>query len=92
MVENHVNVLSTASGNPVSPRALAAVLNTAVVDQVFRCLSGSVAVSATELHALPLPPRGIFEEVERLLRTQKGLACYESIEQVVTEAYGHATS
>lgn len=40
----------------VRPAALAAFLNSAIVDQAFRCLSGSVAVSAYELEALPLPP------------------------------------
>jgi adenine-specific DNA-methyltransferase len=92
VVENHVNVLSTSSGNPVSPRAMAAVLNTEAVDEVFRCLSGSVAVSATELHALPLPPRQTFEEVDRLLRAHEGIERDEAIEQVVAEAYGHTAS
>jgi adenine-specific DNA-methyltransferase len=40
----------------VSQRVLCAFLNTETVDRAFRCLSGSVAVSAYELEALPLPP------------------------------------
>jgi adenine-specific DNA-methyltransferase len=45
-----------ASGDPaVPPETLAAFLNTEAADQVFRCVSGSVAVSAYELESLPLP-------------------------------------
>lgn len=55
VVENHLNMLR-ANGTPgVGSSVLAALLNCDVVDQVFRCMSGSVAVSAFELEALPLP-------------------------------------
>lgn len=67
VVENHVNVLRPCASATVTPRALAAVLNTCVVDELFRCLSGSVAVSATELHALPLPALEVFHRVEEAL-------------------------
>lgn len=66
VVENHVNVLRP-SGSSVTPRALAAVLNSRIIDELFRCLSGSVAVSATELHALPLPVLEVFHRVEDAL-------------------------
>lgn len=56
VVENHLNMLRPISGEPlVSPGAVAAFLNSAVADRLFRCVSGSVAVSAYELEALPLP-------------------------------------
>lgn len=86
VVENHVNVLWVSSPGHVSPAALAAVLNTLAVDEVFRCLSGSVAVSATELHALRLPPRAIFDEVDKLLANP--LESQRAIEELVAEAYG----
>ncbi|ABC23288.1 Eco57I restriction-modification methylase domain-containing protein [Rhodospirillum rubrum] len=58
VVENHLNMVR-AKGTPrVAPAVVAALLNSAVVDQVFRCMSGSVAVSAFELEALPLPAAG----------------------------------
>lgn len=85
VVENHVNVLRATSRGQVSPAALAAVLNTAVVDEVFRCLSGSVAVSATELHALPLPEPEVFARIEELCREPRNEA---AIEKLVAEAYG----
>jgi adenine-specific DNA-methyltransferase len=89
VVENHVNVLRAFDGGSVSPEALAAVLNTEVVDQLFRCLSGSVAVSATELHALPLPTPAVFAEVEKVLR-KKGAepeTRHGAIEKIVARAY-----
>jgi adenine-specific DNA-methyltransferase len=56
VVENHLNMIRPLDGAPkVSPAAVAALLNTQIVDHAFRCISGSVAVSAFELEALPLP-------------------------------------
>ena len=54
---------STRNGRPAaagceeapSLAAISALLNTAAADRVFRCMSGSVAVSAYELAAVPLP-------------------------------------
>ena len=57
VVENHLNMIKPQGGAPrVTPAALAVLLNSDVVDQVFRCINGSVAVSAYELEALPVPP------------------------------------
>ena len=53
----------------VSLRVIAALLNSEVVDTAFRCISGSVAVSATELGALPLPPPEVARRVEELMET-----------------------
>ena len=47
VIENHLNMIKPRNGAPqVAPAALAALLNSGVVDQVFRCINGSVAVSA----------------------------------------------
>jgi adenine-specific DNA-methyltransferase len=55
-VENHLNMLIPTTGKPaVPPTLLSAFLNTAAADRAFRCISGSVAVSAYELESLPLP-------------------------------------
>jgi adenine-specific DNA-methyltransferase len=57
MVENHLNVVTSNGGSAsVSVELISALLNSEPVDRIFRSLSGSVAVSATELVALPLPP------------------------------------
>ena len=56
VIENHLNMIKPLNGAPkVRPALLAALLNCEGVDQAFRCISGSVAVSAYELNALPLP-------------------------------------
>jgi adenine-specific DNA-methyltransferase len=56
VVENHVNVLRPTVEWPLlSLRTLTAVLASDALDRVMRSLSGSVAVSAYELEAMPLP-------------------------------------
>jgi adenine-specific DNA-methyltransferase len=55
-VENHLNMILPTSECPrVSLETLAAFLATETADRVLRCINASVAVSATELEALPLP-------------------------------------
>ena len=50
VVENHLNMIRPLDGAPkVPPAVVAALLNSEVVDHAFRCISGSVAVSAFEL-------------------------------------------
>lgn len=68
VVENHLNMLRPLTGEPaVTPEVLAAFLNSATADLAFRCLSGSVAVSASELEELPLPPPGEMEALAELV-------------------------
>jgi adenine-specific DNA-methyltransferase len=56
VVENHVNVLTCSGADPsLTSRLLAALLDSEPLDRLYRCLTGSVAVSAYELAALPLP-------------------------------------
>lgn len=56
VVENHVNMLVPTTARPaVSLAMLARLLNSKTIDRAFRCISGSVAVSAYELENLPLP-------------------------------------
>jgi adenine-specific DNA-methyltransferase len=55
-VENHLNmIVPTVPTPPVDTRAVAAFLNSGAADRVFRCISGTVAVSAYELESMPLP-------------------------------------
>jgi adenine-specific DNA-methyltransferase len=68
VVENHLNMIRPLNGEPrVSPAAVAAVLNSEIVDLAFRCISGSVAVSAFELEALPLPSSSEMRSIESAL-------------------------
>ena len=69
VVENHLNMIKPLKSAPkVSPAALTALLNSSVVDQVFRCISGTVAVSAYELRALPVPSPEDMQEIDSLIK------------------------
>ncbi|HLI12351.1 MAG TPA: Eco57I restriction-modification methylase domain-containing protein [Alphaproteobacteria bacterium] len=86
VVENHLNMIRPVNRTPsVSLAALAALLNTAVVDAVFRCINGSVAVSAYELEALPLPAPEAMATIERLVKQG---ADKTAIEQAARQLYG----
>lgn len=55
-VENHLNMVRPIGKKARVPlRVLAAFLATDTADRVLRCINGSVAVSASELMAIPLP-------------------------------------
>lgn len=54
--ENHVLFLEQISGTAtITPRQLASILGSTIVDRLFRCISGAVNVSIFELNQLPLP-------------------------------------
>jgi adenine-specific DNA-methyltransferase len=58
-VENHLNmVVPIVAEPPVPVSAVGAFLATATADRVLRCINASVAVSASELEAMPLPAAG----------------------------------
>ncbi|RYY07955.1 MAG: SAM-dependent methyltransferase, partial [Alphaproteobacteria bacterium] len=85
IVENHLNMVRAIGAPKVSPATVAAVLNSDTIDQVFRCISGSVAVSAFELAAIPLPPVSAMAAIERLVI--KG-ATRPAIEKSLRSIYG----
>ena len=68
-----------------SPATVAAVLNSQVADQLFRCINGSVAVSAFELEAIPLPSPQAMQGVEQLVRQGD---CSAEIEAELAQLYG----
>ncbi|OPF89572.1 HsdM family class I SAM-dependent methyltransferase [Rhodopseudomonas palustris] len=84
IVENHLNMVKPLSGKPrISPATLAAVLNSEIADQVFRCISGSVAVSAFELQALPLPNVESMAPIENLVkRKAPAAAIHEALRRL----------
>ncbi|MBR0596452.1 Eco57I restriction-modification methylase domain-containing protein [Sinanaerobacter chloroacetimidivorans] len=87
VVENHVNIIYPIIEKPaVSLDVLSLILNSLTVDRIFRCLSGSVAVSATELHAIPLPPIGKLDEL--ISSVYAGEQTEERIEEIIKRAYG----
>ena len=69
VVENHLNIIKPRNDDAkVSAAALSALLNSDIVDRIFRCVNGSVAVSAYELEALPLPPPGRLAQLEGVVK------------------------
>lgn len=61
VVENHVNVCTWTGKGPLTPERLLAYLESDEAERLYRCATGSVAVSAFELRQLPLPdPNDLF--------------------------------
>lgn len=87
VVENHLNrIIPTTLVPPViAPETLAVLLNTEVVDRAFRCISGSVAVSAYELNAIPLPTADELLVVEQMVGDGAPLV---AIERKMASFYG----
>jgi predicted RNA methylase len=68
VIENHLNVIAAQGPTPVSLETVRMLLSNASVDQAFRCISGSVAVSAYELASLPLPTLPELLDLQRQFR------------------------
>lgn len=76
-VENHLNMLVSDGRPAVSPRVLASFLNSLAADAAFRCISGSVAVSAYELEAMPLPTIDALKPVAKAIAERRSAADIE---------------
>ena len=87
VVENHLNIVRRIREDAVSPETICALLNSRAVDWAYRCISGSVAVSAYELEALPLPDKLQMRALERLVL---GRSSREVVEGAIARMYGVA--
>lgn len=87
VVENHLNMVRASASPKVAPGVVAAILNSTVVDEVFRCMNGSVAVSAFELESLPLPK---VAALSRLAALVAGRAERVKIDAECDRLYGRA--
>ena len=68
VIENHVNMIRPIIESPrIRADVLGAFINSSAADRAFRCVSGSVAVSAYELESLPLPCPDELVELARLV-------------------------
>ena len=87
VVENHLNMIQAPSGKlaRVSPATIAVLLNSGAVDRAFRCISGSVAVSAYELNAIPLPS---IEDLRRIEMLMENGASKNMVEREISLCYG----
>ncbi len=85
IVENHLNMVRSAIAMPAIPSsAIAALLNSRMADAAFRCINGSVAVSAFELEAMPVPPPAVMLQVAELLARGSSPA---AVERLISDAY-----
>lgn len=85
VIENHINMVRPITDVPkVNTAVLAAFLNSGAADRAFRCVSGSVAVSAYELESLPLPDPAALKELARLVEAD---ASKESIEAACSKLF-----
>jgi adenine-specific DNA-methyltransferase len=80
-VENHLNMILAVKPKPaVSMKVLSAFFASETADRVIRCINASVALSASEIEAMPLPPPGAIiaamsaRDPEAALRTLYGIA------------------
>ena len=90
VVENHVNVIySNDIFSNVDARVIEKVLNSATVDRIFRCISGSVAVSAYELNAIPLPSLSKLTELQDFI--DSGMTSLQ-LEGAIAKIYGVSAS
>lgn len=79
VIENHVNIVKAVNNSPIiSLKVLNTFLNSHATDIVFRCISGSVAVSAYELEQLPLPPVNKLKRLEQLIESNAEFEIIES--------------
>jgi adenine-specific DNA-methyltransferase len=88
VIENHLNVVRPCRSPSASLGVVAALLNSETVDTVFRCIGGSVAVSAFELEELPLPDSTVIADLEALVAAGAGPT---RIEAVIADAYSEET-
>jgi adenine-specific DNA-methyltransferase len=67
-LENHLNYICRPQAGLAAEeaRGLAALLNSQVLDEYIRVVSGNTQVSATELRALPLPGRSFIVRLGRV--------------------------
>lgn len=84
-IENHLNMVHAATSHPaLDVTVIASLLNSSIVDQIFRCISGSTAVSAYELEAVPLPAPSRCASLAKLVRSGADRA---SIDRCVASLY-----
>ena len=85
IVENHLNMVRAVVPAPrVLAAVIAALLNSVIVDAAFRCINGSVAVSAFELEELPLPAPAVMAKLAALVVSG---ATAKKIEALLATAY-----
>lgn len=90
-IENHLNMVRPTRGKCqlVGLAVLTALLNSPVADQIFRCISGSTAVSAFELESMPVPSAVALNRLQHLVDSNESK---EVIDQTIWEMYADVCS
>lgn len=79
VIENHINMIRPIIDKPkISAEVLGAIINSSAADRAFRCISGSVAVSAYELESLPLPAPDELNELTQMVQAGAGQDAIEA--------------
>ena len=88
-IENHLNYIYSMRDEMSEDEALglAALLNTELLDTYFRVSSGNTQVSATELRAMPLPPREMIVSIGHRVRKE---TAGKSLDEIVRGVIGVA--
>jgi len=85
VIENHLNMIIPINDTPtISLEVLAALLNSRGANQAFKCISGSVAVSAYELESMPLPAVDEISYIQTLIDRR---ASPEEIDNACNQLY-----
>lgn len=79
VAENHVIVLQTVVDNPWPPDLMARILNSSVINRLYRSISGAANVSVSELIELPLPSPS---------KLRPALEHSQDINKAIREAFG----
>ncbi len=77
-MENHLNMIRPQRRQHVPATVVCALLNSKAADEAFRCISGSVAVSAFELESLPLPAASDLSTLTRLVKEKQPRVAIEA--------------
>ena len=89
VIENHINIIEQIEDSILDLETFNVLLNSIAIDKIFRCINGSVAVSAYELSSIPLPlPEDILSLKDFILRNNKR----SLIEEYILDIYGGNTS
>jgi len=88
-IENHLNYIYSMRDEMSEDETLglAALLNTELLDTYFRVSSGNTQVSATELRAIPLPPREMIVSIGQRARKQ---TAGDTLDEIVRDVIGAA--
>ncbi|MEM6737983.1 MAG: N-6 DNA methylase [Bacteroidota bacterium] len=83
-VENHLNMVIPIKGRTPLVRltTIAYLLNTKIIDNVFRCINGSTAVSSFELSSIPFPDLNSMIALDHLIKAEQFAKANQLIERL----------